>query len=57
MTVSLDYETQILEIPGDNHYMIIDPEIYIGGGPELHKKRGLMSYNNFAGIFFFFSNF
>ncbi|XP_074101561.1 axotactin isoform X2 [Cotesia typhae] len=49
VTVSLDYETQILEIPGDNHYMIIDPEIYIGGGPELHKKRGLMSYNNFAG--------
>ncbi|KAK0086828.1 hypothetical protein PV326_005433, partial [Microctonus aethiopoides] len=47
--VSLDYEAKLLEIPGDNYFMIIDPEIYIGGGPELHKKKGLVSYNNFAG--------
>ncbi|XP_063977101.1 axotactin isoform X2 [Diachasmimorpha longicaudata] len=47
--VSLDREMDVLEIPGDNHYMIIDPEIYIGGGPELHKKKGLVSFNNFAG--------
>ncbi|XP_034947627.1 uncharacterized protein axo isoform X2 [Chelonus insularis] len=48
--VSLDFEHKVLEIPGNNHYMIIDPEIYIGGGPELHKKKGLKSYNNFAGV-------
>lgn len=47
--VSLDDEIKVLEIPGENYNMIIDPEIYIGGGPELHKKKGLRSYNNFAG--------
>lgn len=47
--ISLDEELVPLDIPGDNHYMIIDPEIYIGGGPEPHKKRGLDSFNNFAG--------
>ncbi|XP_020291708.1 uncharacterized protein LOC109858643 isoform X3 [Pseudomyrmex gracilis] len=47
--VSLDDEVKVLEVPGDNYNMIIDPEIYIGGGPELHKKQGLRSYNNFAG--------
>jgi hypothetical protein len=29
--------------------LYIDPEIYIGGGPELQKKTGLKSRNNFAG--------
>ena len=48
--VSLDDEVKILEIPGENWDMIIDPEIYIGGGPELHKKKGLLSHNNFAGL-------
>ncbi|XP_078037835.1 axotactin isoform X3 [Augochlora pura] len=47
--VSLDDEIKVLEVPGENYNMIIDPEIYIGGGPELHKKNGLLSYNNFAG--------
>lgn len=47
--VSLDDEIKVLEIPGENYNMIIDPEIYIGGGPELHKKKGLVSYNNFVG--------
>lgn len=47
--VSLNDESKILEIPGENYNMIIDPEIYIGGGPELHKKKGLISHNNFAG--------
>ncbi|XP_043670095.1 neurexin-4 isoform X1 [Vespula pensylvanica] len=47
--VSLDEEVKVLEIPGENYNMIIDPEIYIGGGPELHKKKGLVSYNNFVG--------
>lgn len=47
--VSLDSEVKLLDVPGDNYNMIIDPEIYIGGGPELHKKEGLLSHNNFAG--------
>ncbi|XP_070161529.1 axotactin isoform X5 [Polyergus mexicanus] len=47
--VSLDDEVKVLEVPGENYNMIIDPEIYIGGGPELHKKKGLLSHNNFAG--------
>ncbi|XP_015175863.1 PREDICTED: neurexin-2 isoform X7 [Polistes dominula] len=47
--VSLDEEVKVLKIPGENYNMIIDPEIYIGGGPELHKKKGLVSYNNFVG--------
>ncbi|XP_074039893.1 axotactin isoform X3 [Leptinotarsa decemlineata] len=29
--------------------LYIDPEIYIGGGPELQKKTGLKSTNNFVG--------
>ncbi|KYN20205.1 Neurexin-4 [Trachymyrmex cornetzi] len=47
--VSLDDEIKVLEVPGENCDIIIDPEIYIGGGPELHKKKGLLSHNNFAG--------
>ncbi|XP_012223178.1 axotactin isoform X2 [Linepithema humile] len=47
--VSLDDDVKVLEIPGENYNMIIDPEIYIGGGPELQKKKGLLSHNNFAG--------
>lgn len=47
--VSLDDEVKVLDVPGENFNMIIDPEIYIGGGPELHKKKGLLSTNNFAG--------
>lgn len=47
--VHLDDQIKIIDIKGDNYYLIIDPEIYIGGGPELHKKKGLKSTNNFAG--------
>ncbi|KAJ9577003.1 hypothetical protein L9F63_006440, partial [Diploptera punctata] len=47
--VHLNQESQELELPGPSYHLYIDPEIYIGGGPELHKKPGLMSYNNFAG--------
>jgi len=47
--VSLDDEVKVLEVPGEYYNMIIDPEIYIGGGPELQKKKGLQSHNNFAG--------
>lgn len=47
--ISLNEEVKMLEVPGENYNMIIDPEIYIGGGPELNKKQGLASTNNFAG--------
>ncbi|KAK4876618.1 hypothetical protein RN001_009124 [Aquatica leii] len=33
----------------EHAFLYIDPEIYIAGGPELQKKKGLMSSNNFAG--------
>lgn len=33
----------------NNSFLYIDPEIYIGGGPELRKKNALKSDNNFAG--------
>lgn len=39
--VSLNYEAKLLDAPGDHHHIYIDPEIYIGGGPELGKKKGL----------------
>lgn len=31
--------------------LLFDPEIYFGGGPDLNKKKGLASNNNFAGSF------
>lgn len=34
---------------GNAVLLYIDPEIYIGGGPELQKKKGLWSRNNFVG--------
>ncbi|XP_045517931.1 contactin-associated protein-like 2 isoform X1 [Pieris brassicae] len=37
------------EIPGDAKFVCIDPEIYICGGPDLYKMKGLKSFNNFAG--------
>ncbi|XP_069674286.1 axotactin isoform X2 [Periplaneta americana] len=49
ISVHLNHESEELELPGPTYHLYIDPEIYIGGGPELHKKKGLMSYNNFAG--------
>ncbi|XP_034249744.1 contactin-associated protein-like 2 isoform X2 [Thrips palmi] len=47
--ISLGAEKKEISLPGTQHYLQIDPEIYIGGGPELNKKRGLLSNNNFAG--------
>lgn len=47
--ISLGAEKREIQLPGTQHYLQIDPEIYIGGGPELNKKRGLLSNNNFAG--------
>jgi hypothetical protein len=44
--VILDDEMKIIE-GGRN--LLFDPEIYFGGGPDLKKKKGLASHNNFAG--------
>lgn len=52
--VSLNEDVKVLDLPGEKYNMIIDPEIYIGGGIELHKKQGLLSHNNFAGELFHF---
>lgn len=46
--LSLNDEKVIMNISG-NSLLYIDPEIYIAGGPELQKKKGLLSGNNFAG--------
>jgi len=40
LLVALGDERKERTLPGTSHYLLIDPEIYIGGGPELHKKRG-----------------
>uniref|UniRef100_A0A336LPV5 CSON009010 protein n=1 Tax=Culicoides sonorensis TaxID=179676 RepID=A0A336LPV5_CULSO len=47
--IVLDNEVKTLEIPGGIKNLLFDPEIYFGGGPDLHKKKGLASHNNFAG--------
>lgn len=44
----LNEEEVVLNITGNN-LLYIDPEIYIGGGPELKKLKGMASHNNFAG--------
>jgi hypothetical protein len=40
ISVHLNHESEELELPGPNYHLYIDPEIYIGGGPELQKKKG-----------------
>jgi hypothetical protein len=40
ISVHLNYESEELKLPGPNYHLYIDPEIYIGGGSELHKKKG-----------------
>lgn len=47
--VRLDDQWKVLRLPGPTTKLLFDPEIYFGGGPELHKKKGLSSQNNFAG--------
>lgn len=49
VVVYLDDIRAMYEVPGDAKYVCIDPEIYICGGPDLHKMKGLKSFNNFAG--------
>lgn len=38
--VSLNDEAKLLDAPGELYHLYIDPEIYIGGGPELSSKKG-----------------
>lgn len=45
----LDDDYKELNITGDVTNLLFDPEIYFGGGPDLHKRKGLASNNNFAG--------
>ncbi|XP_036336765.1 uncharacterized protein LOC118746897 isoform X1 [Rhagoletis pomonella] len=48
--IILDQQMKILEIPATSSgNLLFDPEIYFGGGPDLHKKKGLHSQNNFVG--------
>ncbi|XP_049874531.1 axotactin isoform X2 [Pectinophora gossypiella] len=49
VSVYLDDIRAQYEMPGDAKYVCIDPEIYICGGPDLYKMKGLKSFNNFAG--------
>lgn len=47
----LDDQMKILDTPNGISNLLFDPEIYFGGGPDLNKKKGLSSNNNFAGSF------
>ncbi|XP_037048941.1 contactin-associated protein-like 5 isoform X3 [Bradysia coprophila] len=47
--VVLDDQMKVMDVPGATTNLLFDPEIYFGGGPDLQKKRGLSSQNNFAG--------
>jgi hypothetical protein len=40
IAVHLNDDSKELKLPGPNYYLYIDPEIYIGGGPELQRKKG-----------------
>lgn len=44
ITIYLDRFNTTLKLPGSQHHLYIDPEIYIGGGSELHKKKGLVKF-------------
>ncbi|XP_058465792.1 axotactin isoform X2 [Malaya genurostris] len=49
VTAILDDHMKIMQIPGEIHNLLFDPEIYFGGGPNLSKRKGLASNNNFVG--------
>lgn len=40
INISLNETERTLYVLGSRNFLYIDPEIYIGGGPELHKKKG-----------------
>ena len=48
--VVLDDHMKEIDLPGPSNHLLFDPEIYFGGGPNLVKKKGLTSKNNFAGV-------
>lgn len=45
INVSLNKIYKTIYIKGSMNYIYIDPEIYIGGGPELHQKKGKFFIN------------
>lgn len=45
LSLSLDSETKVLELVDSQQYLYIDPEIYIGGGPELSSKTGELLFS------------
>lgn len=45
----LDDQMKVVETPSGISNLLFDPEIYFGGGPDLNKRKGLVSNNNFAG--------
>nr|AAD29408.1 AXO [Drosophila melanogaster] len=50
VSIILDQQRKVLELPATaSGNMLFDPEIYFGGGWELHKKKGLASHNYFVG--------
>ncbi|XP_046663141.1 neurexin-4 isoform X3 [Homalodisca vitripennis] len=49
VTVHLDQVARVIQIQNGQPHLYIDPEIYIGGGPDLQQKKGLASHNNFVG--------
>ncbi|KAM8710245.1 hypothetical protein ACLKA7_016958 [Drosophila subpalustris] len=50
LRIILDQQQKILELLATaSGNLLFDPEIYFGGGLDLHKKKGLISHNNFVG--------
>lgn len=49
ISLILDDQMKILDVGDGVYNLLFDPEIYFGGGPDLNKKKGLVSHNNFAG--------
>ncbi|XP_052893311.1 axotactin [Anopheles moucheti] len=45
----LDDHVRVLDLLGPIHNLLFDPEIYFCGGPNLSKRKGLASSNNFVG--------
>lgn len=46
-------EAIVLELHEGQPHLYIDPEIYIGGGPELYKKSGLYTLNILGFLYFY----
>jgi hypothetical protein len=47
VTVTLDGKERNFEVPGNQYYLYIDPDIYVGGGgPRLQNRQGMESKLN-----------